>query len=34
MTPEEDKIKDDLIENIMEQLEIIIRNMKGRDEEL
>lgn len=34
MTAEEDKIKDDLIENIMEQLEIIIRNMKGRDEEL
>jgi hypothetical protein len=34
MTAEEDKIKDDLIEKIMEQLEIITRNMKGRDEEL
>ena len=34
MTAEEDRIKDDLIEKIMEQLEIITRNMKGRDEEL
>lgn len=33
MTPE-DEVKDELIEQIMEQLEIIIRNMKGRDEEL
>jgi hypothetical protein len=33
MTSEDEK-KDELIEKIMEQLEIIMRNMKGRDEEL
>jgi hypothetical protein len=33
MTSEDEK-KDELIEKIMEQMEIIMRNMKGRDEEL
>lgn len=33
MTSEDEK-KDELIEQIIEQLQIIMRNMKGKDEEL
>lgn len=33
MTSEDEK-KDKLIEQIIEQLQIIMRNMKGKDEEL
>ena len=33
MTSEDEK-KDELIEQIIEQLQIIMRNMKGKDEKL